>query len=475
VSAGGAGLRVLVVGGGPDPGHNQVAIERHVAYFARVLPAGTPRYTLFADGNPASKTVLYAEEPKELPPGERAFALLFKSREDASPSVQRFRAPQLGRLDGPAKREALTGGFEWVKRGDPDRVLLYFTGHGSRARNGDLDDSSYDLWGEKISVREMAGHLATLPPRTTVTMVMVQCYSGAFGNLIFAGGDPKSGLAEREVAGFFAAPRERMAAGCTTEVNEANYQDFSSHFFAALTGRDRIGRTVRGADYNVDGRVGMDEAFAHTLIHDSSIDVPTCTSDVFLRWALPIANEEVFQSGYSQVLSWATPAQRAALEALSRALKLTGETRPADAYRRMMENLGRRGGRSLGQAARRFRTAREEGRAAILERWPDLIDPGATDYRTIRAEAVAELGRRVADGRLQELLAADEALTEIEEQQYQAELEEARVLRFVRLSKSVILAHRLRESGDPDHRRRFERLIKAEAGSFAPPRTARNP
>jgi len=296
--------------------------------------------------------------------------------------------------------------------------------------------------------------------------VMVQCYSGAFGNLIFTGGDPRNGLADREVAGFFATIRDRMAAGCTTEVNEANYQDFSSHFFAALIGRDRVGRTVRGADYNADGRVGMDEAFAYCLMNDASIDVPVCTSDIFLRWALPVANEEVFQTGYTQVREWATPAQRIALDSLSRALKLTGESRPADAYRMMLESERRRVDPSLGQAMRRFRAAREEGRAAMLERWPDLIDPRATDYQTIRREAVAELARRVADGRLRELLEADEALTQLEEQQYKAELEEARVLRFVRLAKSIVLAHRLRESGDATLRERFERLLKAEAGSL---------
>ena len=40
---------------------------------------------------------------------------------------------------------------------------------------------------------------------------------------------------------------------------------------------------MSGADYNHDGRVGMDEAFAYSLIHDTSIDVPVCTSDIYLR------------------------------------------------------------------------------------------------------------------------------------------------------------------------------------------------
>jgi hypothetical protein len=464
VGAGSAGPRTLIVGGGPEPGHNQVGIERNVAYFERLLPAGTPRYTLFANGDPNAKTVLYEEQPKTLPPGERAFALLFESREDAWPTVQRFRAPHLGRLDGPAKRAAVAGAFEWLRRDDPERVLLYFTGHGSQARNRDLDNSAFDLWGEQLSVRELAAHLATLPERVSVTVVMVQCFSGAFGNLIFAGGDPKAGLSDREIAGFFAVPRERMAAGCTPEVNEANYRDFSSYFFAALTGRDRVGRAVTGADYNHDGHVGMDEAFAYSLGHDASIDVPTCTSDVFLRWALPISNEEVFRSGYSQVRAWATPAQAAALDELSQALRLTGETRPSDAYQKMTEGGRRGGGPAYFQADRRFTAAREEARQSVLARWPDLARENATGYAAARTEAAAELGRRAADGRLRELFAADEALTQAEERQMQGEIDEARVLRFVRVAKSVVLAHRLRESGDPAVRERFERLVKAEAG-----------
>jgi hypothetical protein len=468
VGAGSVGLRALIVGGGPEPEHNQVGIERNVAYFARLLPAGTPRYTLFADGDTAAKTVLYEEQPRTLPPGERAFALLFESREEAWPTVQRFRAPKLGRLDGPAKRAAVSGAFQWLQRGDPDQVLLYFTGHGSRARNGDLDNSSFDLWGEQLSVRELAGHLATLPPRASVALVMVQCFSGAFGNLIFTGGDPKGGPVDREIAGFFAAPRERMAAGCTPEVNEANYRDFSSYFFAALTGRDRVGRAVSGADYDHNGRVGMDEAFAYSLSNDNSIDVPVCTSDVFLRWAVPIANEEVFRTDYSQVRAWATPAQSSALDKLSQALQLTGETRPSEAYRMMAESTRRGAGPGMFEAHRRFRAAQEEARRSLLARWPDLERRDGSGYAAARKEAVAELGRRAADGRLRALMAADDALTQAEERQMQGEVEEARVIRFVRLAKSIVLAHRLRESGDPAVRERFERLVRAEAGSLLP-------
>src|SRR5262249_5006469 len=155
-------------------------------------------------------------------------------------------------------------------------VLLYFTGHGSPAPNGNLDNNQFDLWGGHLAVRDLAARIATLPADVPVTLVMVQCFSGAFGNLVFTGGAPRLAPVPRQLAGFFATTRDRPAAGCTPEVNEAEYHDFTSYFFAALTRQDRVGRPVTGADYNHDGRVGMDEAFAFSLIHDASIDVPVC-------------------------------------------------------------------------------------------------------------------------------------------------------------------------------------------------------
>src|SRR5439155_2824070 len=186
-----------------------------------------------------------------------------------------------------------------------------------------------DLWGEaqKLSVRDLAIHIASLPSDVPVTLVMVQCFAGELGNVVCAGGDPKAAPVGREIAGFFAATRERTAAGCTPELNEAEYHDFTSYFFAALSGRDRVGRPVTGADYNQDGRVGMNEAFDYSLAKDVSIDVPVCTSDVFLRRVVPGEDEEIFRTSYSQARSWATAAQGAALDELSTTLKLTGDGR----------------------------------------------------------------------------------------------------------------------------------------------------
>ena len=222
--------------------------------------------------------------------------------------------------------------FQTLASGPPAApVLIYVTGHGSPG-DDTLDNNNYDLWSNGyLSVRTLAGEIKTLPPAAPVTLVMVECFSGSFGNLLFENGDPKAPLVSRDLCGFFASISARPAAGCTPEVNEADYHDFTGYFFSALSGHSRLGKPVGGADYNHDGKIGMDEAFAYTLIHDNSIDTPVCTSDVFLRRFVP-AQFDFVQTPWAAARAWATPAQRAALDALSADLHLHGENRLQDLY-----------------------------------------------------------------------------------------------------------------------------------------------
>lgn len=312
-----APLRALIVGGGPDKAHNQVAIESNVRYVGRLLPQSSQYRVLFTDGNLASENVQFR----------------------ASNRVLAYRAPDLPRLDAaavlPTVHAELTAVADDARRHPGSDVFLYFTGHGSPDRRSLHANNWFSLWaGGRFTVTELARSLKTFPSGTPITLVMVQCFSGAFGNALFEGGDPAGALIEQHVAGFFAAVPERVAAGCTPAIDEAEYKDFTGYFFAALTGRDRMGRPVSGADYDHDSRVGMDEAFAWTLVNDDSIDTPVCTSDTFLRRFVKTPDSEIVQMSYKALTSWATPAQRAALEGLSAALSLAGDDRVRVAFDR---------------------------------------------------------------------------------------------------------------------------------------------
>ena len=253
------------------------------------------------------------DDPAAGPAGERIFNLIVQSGDSSDgPSGTPSKAQTWRKTRRPLQKAGDPEGLLQIAADNdsPKRpVRTHFTGHGSR-NNTDLENNLYDLWGghDGITVRELSKEIARLPEETPVNIVMVQCFSGAFGNLIFENGDPQGDPAKRVLREFRyrkGARRGRMHLGC----QRSGLSRLHVLFFAALTGRDRVGRRVTGADYNGDGRVGMDEAYCYTLIHDEFIDVPVCTSDVFLRVYVPLKDAELFQTPYNSVLAWANPAQ----------------------------------------------------------------------------------------------------------------------------------------------------------------------
>jgi hypothetical protein len=473
-------LRVLIVGGGPDMTNNQVAIESNVRYLGKLLPPDTIRTTLFADGDMNHATVLYEDDPATLSAGERLLNLILYGQENDVSSPTHYRKPNLGgKLDGPSKRAEIARSFalldqEFTDASNRRSLLLYFTGHGSPDRvNG--ENNRYDLWGEdeQLSVRDLSRHLARLPANVPVTLVMVQCFSGAFGNLLFEDGDPNGDLTTRDIAGFYATVKDRVAAGCTSAVDEAEYHDFTSYFFAALTGKDRVGRAVTGADYNGDGRVGMDEAFCYTLIHDESIDVPVCTSDVFLRRFVPQDDRTTFRNPFSRIVSWASPAQKAALEALSERLHLSGEDRAAVAYEQLFDVRGgghKRDWRQRNQAAwARLDALSKEARQTLTREYPQLKMSPSAQQAAARKVAIAQLAREIDTGKWNDLLGAAADVAKADQEGERQEIAESHLIRFVRLAKSVVLAHQLRQNGSVSTRARFERLLASEGRTPLPP------
>src|SRR5512143_1487833 len=140
----------LLVGGGPTPEHNQIAIESNLRYLLKLLPNGAERTVLFADGDREKETVLFEATAKPLKPAEHLLALLLSDRDDAHPSNLKYRKPSLAQIDGPSKKEAVTAAFDRLVGGSsPSKpLLIYFTGHGSPNRARDFENNEYDLWQE---------------------------------------------------------------------------------------------------------------------------------------------------------------------------------------------------------------------------------------------------------------------------------------------------------------------------------------
>ena len=445
---------------------NAAQIEGHVHFVAEILPAATKRAVLFADGRSDHASVSYADL-SPIADAKRALAILLGDNDAAEPVLTRI--PKLGvPMDGPSRLQdfhrALTKLSTQAAKA-PAPLLLYFAGHGTQDEKQE-EDTVYDMWdGDTLKVRALAAEVARLPRAVPVVLVMAQCFSGAFGDLLFRNGDPKGAFAEANFAGFFSARKDREAAGCSYATEREDYQDFSSYFFGALCGHDRFGGEINGADFDHDGMVSLHEAFCYALIHDRSADTPVCTSDVFLKRFAALPDVKIFSAPYKEVWQAGTPAQRAVLDALSEQLGLAGEARALAVFDRLTYSDPMARATLLktqDEAKQKLNASRQAALTPLFEHWPVLRWGGQSkDYQKALDDATDEAAN---DRALCHTLI--EAEKTHEEADGAVENEEAALQRFASLYEHVVEARDLREHGKEPAKTQFERLWKAEQNSL---------
>jgi hypothetical protein len=296
----------LVLGGGGAPSYNEIAIEKNVLYFQRTMKVlgfdPSQSTILFANGNDGRETVRYLDANR----------------------LEQFKAPNIPYLKATATVDNLRQSFQQIASTSDRRPLFfYFTGHGSHNRE-DENNNKMILWNEqRLTVRQFATFLDRLPPSKPVITVMVQCYAGAFANsLVYENGDPQAKITDRHRCGFFATTKSLPSVGCTAEVNEADYRDYSSSFFAGLSGTNRIGQRVASADYNQDGRVSYLEAHAFAKVDERAADLPISTSESWLQSQLSEAatTNLLDKLSLSKLLTTARPEQRFVVKSLAKQL-----------------------------------------------------------------------------------------------------------------------------------------------------------
>ena len=454
-------IHALLIGGGPDKETNTAQIEEHLRFVTSLVPPSTGRILLFADGKANSRDLSYTNASC-LTQGQRALDILLPDA-NLGAKVQ-TRTPELGApLDGPSRLPSIDRAFRRLaslsgKNGPP--ILLYFAGHGST--DDDKNKTSlYDLWGDDdLDPATLASEISILPSRIPVTLVMAQCFSGGFGNVLFKKANPDSPLSERLITGFFAAESDREAAGCGTETNSPLYQDFSSYFFGALSGRDKLGHRVDGADFNGDGHVSCHEAWCYALIHDASIDTPVCTSLIFLRRFASVPDSTIYSTPWSKLIETATPGERAALDGLSAMLRLDGEQRVLYAYDRLLfsDPIGQPEQiHAYRDAQDRLSALRMASLKGLFVKWPALRWRDSPGYDRATRGAAQDLDKDGSE--CQSLIQSSSAFDDADAA---LDNEEALLVRLTDLAELIVRAQYLRENADARTKVRFQALWQAE-------------
>lgn len=474
---------VLTIGGGFSPAGNQVSLERNVIFFEKLRAekmAGTTHDLYFADGTSSNADLQFQVEGQDVPRANRLMAGLFGSEEDIE---NQYRNNELEGVRGVSSPAELERWFkeEGSKLKKDDRLILYVTAHGSR---GGQKDNKFNtkiwMWDRKtLEASKLAGLIGGLPDGVSVMTVMVQCFSGGFSHLLFEENNAKKGVSDRKLCGFFATVCDREAAGCTSDVNEANYDEFSSHFWAALRGKTRLDKEIGSSDFDQDGRVSFEEAHAYAIVTSRNIDIPVKTSGAFLRVHGKLGSgkdkdEDLLghHTAYSEILERASTVDRAVLERLSQQLKLQGEKRGAETKKKsdslgeqLKKLTGRKKAHKKGLDGVRIEVAR-----GIRNRWPDLENkhsPGAISLLSDsgkREEFVAAVEGHPKFAKWQ---AMKKEYEDLEEEEFQLSKKYATHRRFVRVFENVAYGANLKRTAKEKIRVDYARILDAERGGFS--------
>ncbi len=426
----------IVAGGGPVPEFNQVGIEQDLADAARVLAqvGGGPGRLLFASGA-GDRTVQVAGRPPPLLPGDPDVASLAELFDPRGGRRATYRPTAL-RPDGPATAARLLKELR-VALGAPstEPLTVYIGGHGQMGATA--RENWVDLWGESsLTPASVAALLDEQPDHRPVRFVITACYSGGFGELAFAGADPAAGPARGDRCGLFAAPWDLPASGCDPNPDRAAHVGYAKRFLPAL---------ASGAS--------LLEAHTEVRIHSTAPDVPTTTSERWLRQVAPKSGPGV---------PVALPEEERVEIALSARLALSSEDAAAALamVERAVEDLDTRRGRAHTEEDRAWRTAS----ASVLARWPTLNDPWHPDFQGTLQEHRVALGRHMAHH--PSLLAwrrARSAVADLDDRTWALRSRSAPLERLTRASDNRTLAGRLKARGGPDWDH-YQRLLRCERG-----------
>lgn len=276
--------RLLLIGGGPNPEDSQVSIELNVAWIQELMSHYnfSSERLLFTAGNDnnAIKDISENLTSPEISGTWHPLARLMGQQNDAA---VHFRHNNLTSVDGSthATNFKHTLNSEVASLGKNDSLLVVYQGHGGRNSSNPLENT-LKLWGDTpVDALTFNTILSQRRPGTTVRSILPQCFSGGFAHTP----EQNAGYAshDRLTCGFYSVPPNRESEGCTRSVDDRDYRDYSSYFFAALTGTTRQGDSARLATKTPT----LLDAHHWAYIHAWSSDLPFSSSEHFLQQWVP--------------------------------------------------------------------------------------------------------------------------------------------------------------------------------------------
>lgn len=417
---------MLIFGGGWGPEGTQASIEAHT----RALHAALPKaQVLFAAPNAKARAVQIATPKKDH--ASTVLGLVFDRGRDLHVD---YRASTVDRA-GPANAKALRAALAAL---DPKRPAVVFgAGHGTKATTE--EPAMLELWGpdDRMSPKQLVEVVRARKAPTA--FVLGHCHSGAFADVVYEDADPTKPLDDAPRCVLASVPRDREAAGCTADLDDASAPAYLAQFARAFGDK--------GADYDRDGRVTLLEAHAFATIHDPTVDVPVRSAEVFverlLGEAMPTA--DALDEGYD---AGASPTERAVLASvLPETLR---DAKPAALHDTLLSIDERLdiSERELDGALEAKEKLRRAVLDAVLTRWPELVNPYHVEARALLAEPKTVVAFIEALPDYARLKKQERIVAEIDSVLFGLEKRAARLERWERVATFVAARSRLKERED---------------------------
>lgn len=452
--------QALLIGGGYNLQGSQGQIELNVKWVQGILETqGLNVDTWFTDGNEAGPDVHYMVRPTDdgspLEPLARVFG-------DGLLENRRYREHTVANVLGSTRRDdlepQLRKAFEDT---NGDDLLLVYNGHGSQSYSTP-DEVTMNLWDDTtLTASEL--HEMLEPRQSAFRFVFTQCYSGGFHRLAYADSASGTALSDSPRCGFTAESAYRLAEGCSASIESDDYRDYTTYFFAALSGQQRNGDPVSSnPDRDEDGRTTLREAHLFTLEEAYSTDLSRSTSEDYLdnwqpwylRW-LP-SSAELPDNEYTTLLRNLAERYEVALNDDTPAtLRLAQQ----DIEQQLQDLANRR--LSLEQ---QFQQLQYELQYRLVQQWPELMGPYTGAYQQMAAngqlQQIAAQLRTLPDYR--ELVQLQDQYASLDMDMLDRERLITQYQKMIRLQRLAQLKQQLAEYGSEREQSDYQSLLSCE-------------
>jgi hypothetical protein len=436
--------RFVIIGGGPVPESNEVSVEQDVALMTAALPG--PGIVLFASGGDKATVRELAPAPKT-DPVRLALGDLFAPRPGRT---SRYRAPHF--RAAPATRNNVDEVLERALGTGSEPLVLYVAGHGDRGETP--AQNSIALWGGgKLTALD----LATVHERhkRPLRLIATTCFSGGFADLAFERADPAHPRpAPITRCGVFAGTDDRETSGCDPNPNRRARESYGLHLTHALSGQQKDGSPLPlvQADLDGDGKVGLLEAHTWARIEAVSFDLPTTTSERWLR---------AVESGSVPIVPGLLPEEVAVVERLGAAVGVPNEAAAQERWERLDTDLARLDAK-LHDVETVLGAIEDDLATQLLERWPVLDDAYHSEFETTLRQhetGIAELLFQSDASHARERVRRESV--GLYERFDREVVLEARLLRVLRAYETLHKAAALQKRGGPEASY-YQELLRCE-------------